>query len=313
MEPYVFIVGCARSGTTLLERMMNAHPMMAIAPEIHWITDAFPSRDWNSSRCLVTTEMLESLVQHNMFRRLNVSREDFIRPVSPGNPIKGAKFLIRFFSLYRLVRGRILVGSKTPSYVQRIPDIHALWPETRFIHIIRDGRDVCLSVLDWKHADRTAGRYDTWAQDPISTAALWWKRKVDLGQQGGKPLGPELYFEVRYEDMVADPVGTCTAVCAFLRVPYDEAMVRFHEGPEPARLRDHPWRPVTAGLRDWRSQMPADACLRFEAAAGDVLARVGYPRSCPVLPPDAEQHAKRMCQLFNAGAAAKGERPPEPE
>jgi hypothetical protein len=113
MEPYVFIVGCARSGTTLLERMLNAHPMMAIAPEIHWITNAFPCRPWNSSRCLVTTEMLDSLVKHKMFRRLNVSREDFIRPVSPGYPIKGAKFLIRCFGLYRLVRGKILVGSKT--------------------------------------------------------------------------------------------------------------------------------------------------------------------------------------------------------
>jgi hypothetical protein len=295
----------------LLKRVVNAHPMMAIATEIHWVTDAFPRGRWNSHQCVVTAEMLRTLVKHERFPRLNVSPDDFLRQVSPDKPIKGAKFLSRLFDLYSLVRGKALVGSKTPAYVNRLTTIHKVWPETKFIHIIRDGREVCLSILDWPYAGRTAGRYSTWAQDPVATTALWWKRKVRLGQEAGRALDPALYHEVRYEDLVADPAGTCAVLCHFLNIPYDEAMARFHDGPERDAEIDHPWQPITAGLRDWRTQMPADACLRFEAAAGDLLEQLGYPRAYACLPPEAEAEAERIQQLFDAEASAQGDRLPE--
>jgi hypothetical protein len=291
--------------------MVNAHPLIAIATEIHWITDAFPRGRWDSCQCLVTTELLHTLVKHERFPRLNVRPNKFLRQVSPDKPIKGAKFLARLFGLNGMVRGKMLVGSKTPAYVNRLTTIHQVWPETKFVHIIRDGRDVCLSILDWPYAERTAGRYSTWAQDPVATTALWWDRKVRLGQEAGRALDPALYHEVRYEDLVADPAGTCAVLCHFLNIPYDGAMVRFHDGSERDAESDHPWQPITAGLRDWRTQMSADARLRFEAVAGDLLEQLGYDRALPCLPPEAEQQAEHIRQLFNAEALAQGDRFPE--
>jgi LPS sulfotransferase NodH len=311
LQPFVFIVGCARSGTTLLQRLMDAHPLLAIAPEMHWITNAFKRSRWNARQCLVTTEMLGALAAHEMFPQLEVGREDFLRLVSSDKPIKGAKFLTRFFGLYRRTKGKLLVGSKTPAYVRRLEALHALWPETKFVHLIRDGRAVCLSVLDWNHAERTAGRYATWAQDPVTTAALWWERKVQLGREGGRLLGPGLYCEVRYESLVADPAKECASLCAFLGVPYEAAMVRFHEGRARTDQPDHPWRPIMPGLRDWRSQMPADALERFEAAAGNLLDQLGYPRANPHARPDAERHAASIRRLFTANASSQGDRLPE--
>jgi hypothetical protein len=177
---------------------------------------------------------------------------------------------------------------------------------------IRDGRDVCLSVLDWNHAGRTAGRYSTWELDPVATTALWWRFRVELGQADGRTLGSGLYHEVRYEDLVAEPAKTLAAFCTFLGIPYDEAMIRFHEGPAPKKQDDHPWRPITPGARDWRLQMPSDACLRFEAAAGDLLEKLGYPRAWPQLPPDARKQAAEFHRLFTADATRRKERLPEP-
>jgi hypothetical protein len=291
--------------------MLNAHPSLAIAPELHWITDAFQPGIWDESGCLVTPELLHSFVEHNMFRQLKVRREDFLRLVSPGESIQGGEFVTRFFGLYRQTTGKTLVGSKTPAYVRRLVDLHKLWPQTKFIHLIRDGRGVCLSVLDWHHAGRTAGSYSTWAMDPVSTAALWWKWKVQLAQEGGRTLRPELYHELRYEDLVTEPEGTCVGLCAFLGIPYNAAMVRFHEAPAPRKQDDHPWGPVQRGVRDWSVQMPADACLRFEAAAGDLLEQLGYPRTWPRLPPEAEKHAEHIRALFIAEASAKKDHPPE--
>src|SRR5262249_14931815 len=154
------------------------------------------------------------------------------------------KFLKGFFGLYARSQGKPLVGSKTPAYVRRLPTLHALWPGARFIHLIRDGRDVCLSVLAWEHAARTAGRYATWDRDPVTTAALWWERKVRLGREGGVAAGPGRYHEVRYEALVARPAEACAGLCAFLGLAYDAAMPRFHERPARADQPGHPWGPI---------------------------------------------------------------------
>jgi hypothetical protein len=290
---------------------MNAHPLLAIAPEMHWMTNAFKARRWNARRCQVTVEMLRGLAAHEMFPQFEVSRKDFLNLVSPNQPVKGSKFLASFFGLYRRAKGKLLVGSKTPAYVGKLAAMHAFWPDTKFVHLIRDGRAVCLSILDWNHAGRTAGRYSTWAQDPVSTAALWWKRKVQLGREGGRLLGPGLYYEVRYEALVAEPAKECASLCAFLGVPFDPAMLRFHEGPPRTDQPDHPWRPITAGLRDWRSQMSAEMIERFEAVAGDLLDQLGYPRAQPCLGPEAQRHAAGIRQLFAAEASSRGERLPD--
>jgi hypothetical protein len=193
------------------------------------------------------------------------------------------------------------VGNKTPAYVKSIATLHARWPEAKYVHLIRDGRDVCLSVLNWNHADRTVGRYSTWAEDPVSTTTLWWKRKVGLGRQGGQPLGRDLYFEVRYESLVAQPADECAKLCSFLGVPNDAAMLGFHVGrtrTDPGLDAKQAWLPITPGLRDWKTQMPAEDIERFEAAAGDLLDELGYPRAFPRPSPDIRKRASMIRDLF---------------
>ncbi len=70
------------------------------------------------------------------------------------------RFVTRIFGLYAARRGKPLAGDKTPGYGRRMMQIHELWPGARFVHIIRDPRDVCVSMLDWRSGERTAGQYD---------------------------------------------------------------------------------------------------------------------------------------------------------
>jgi hypothetical protein len=168
--------------------------------------------------------------------------------------------------------------------------------------LIRDGRDVCLSAISWKEkATVLAGRFSTWAEFPVTTAAVWWKWRVRLAREAGEVLGPALYSEVRYEALVARPEQECAKLCAFLGLPYDNAMLRFHEG----RTRDDPdlsakrsWLPITPGLRDWRTQMPAEEQENFEAAAGDLLDELGYPRAVLRPRPEAVARASQVRESF---------------
>src|SRR5262249_11233139 len=150
-----------------------------------------------------------------------------------------------------------------------------LWPEARFVHVIRDGRDVCLSLLDWKRkGTRMAGLFPTWAEDPVTTAALCWERDVRRGRDRGGPLGPELYHEIRYDDLVYHPEEQLRNLCSFLAVPYEAGMLEFyHSRPvlKPGRSALKAWMMITPGLRDWRTQMPAGDVEHFEAAVGDLL------------------------------------------
>jgi len=321
MNPFVFLVGCARSGTTLLGRIVDAHPQIAITPELHWITDAIldnlrglGERPWSGRRKgwlepegTVPPDLVPALAQHKRFRQLGFTRQEF-EGLLVGEQVSYVAFLNGLFDLYGRKKGKPLVGNRTPAYVQRVASLHAFWPRARFVHLIRDGREVCLSVLTWTHALRSAGRYATWAEDPVTTTALWWKRKVGLARQRGQALGPELYYEIRYENLVSRPAEECSRLCAFLGMPYDEAMLRFHEGrtrADPGLDAKEAWRPITPGLRDWRSQMPSADVERFEAAAGDLLNEIGYPRAFPHPSPEVLRHVARIRDQFTQEVCAR--------
>jgi hypothetical protein len=314
MTPFVFLVGCARSGTTLLQRLVDAHPRIAITPELHWITDYFREPKWLSPEGQVTAEQVAGMTEQKRFRQFEFTREAFQGLLGSGEPVSCPDFLERIFALYGQNKGKRLVGNKTPAYVRRIPTLHGLWPEAKFIHLIRDGRDVCLSVLNWNHAFKTAGRYSTWAEDPVVTTALWWERKVRLGRQAGQSLPAALYYEIRYEELVARPAEVCTQLCDFLGVAYDDAMLRFHEGRtrnEPGLDAKKAWRPITPGLRDWRTQLSPQDVERFEAAVGELLNELGYSRAFPRPSPECQEQTARWREAFTQELHARQEVLPE--
>jgi hypothetical protein len=314
VNPFLFIVGCSRSGTTLLRRIVDAHPDIAITRETHWITQLL-EEDGFSPDAPVTHELLSRLCTYRKFTRMGVDRAELDRLVSREEPASYAELVIVIFDLYGQAQGKRLVGDKVPAYVQSIALLHRLWPGARFVHLIRDGRDVCLSLLGWGREERFAKRFPTtWAEDPLSTMALLWEQLVRLGREAGAELPAGLYRELRYEQLVADPARECEALCDFLRVPFDERMLSFHEG----RTRDDPrlsakraWRPITPGLRSWRSEMPPPDLERFEAAAGKLLHELGYPRALPDPGPRAERQAALLRGSFGRDLRARGERLPE--
>src|SRR5205823_5272444 len=104
-----------------------------------------------------------------------------------------------------------------------------LFPSTRFVHLVRDGRDVALSALDWVGHGPSV-RYALWEDEPVAVCALWWGRRVSAGRAAGPTLGPGRYREVQYEALVQRPEGAIRDLARFLALPFDPHMLRFHEG-----------------------------------------------------------------------------------
>jgi hypothetical protein len=298
VNPYVFFVGCPRSGTTLLRRIADVHPQLAVVHETRWIPRTYEFRRGLTPEGFVTPKLVDRMRDPRRLRRLEIDEGDLERLFGNGAGLPFASFVTALFDLYGERHGKRFVGDKTPGYVRYMPMLHDLWPQAKFVHIIRDGRDVCLSVLDWR---KGATSFDTFDDDPVSTIGVWWEWYVRLGLEGRTQLEERLYHQLRYESLVAEPEQEAIRLCEFLGVPYDASILRFHEGrtrSKPGLSSKSAWLPVTGGLRDWRTTMDASDVLRFEAAAGDLLEELGYPRKTGSVPRSALERAARIREQF---------------
>lgn len=255
--PPIFIVGCQRSGTTLLRLMLDSHPNISCGPE---------------------SGFLENLVR--------ITDSDWQRLSQFGYPKQyWYNAMARFFDGiqrdYATSRGKGRWADKTPKYALYVDFLDRLFPRSYVIHVIRDPRDVVAS-----HRHR-------WGWRSALKAAAKWPRYVSAARESGGRLSSGRYLEVRYEDMVADPEGVMRRVLALVGEPWDDAVLHHdragHDVPDKykefsARRRAE----AGDGSAVYRNRVGAgakelDPLLRLVVWARDgrLRRKLGYGRRCP--------------------------------
>lgn len=270
---FPFVVGVPRSGTTLLRAMLDSHPALAVPGESPFLVRLSGRRYARAGR-FETERFLADLLAEDRFRRWGLAPGE-VRRALLGPPPEGfADAVRRVYGAYATSRGKPRYADKTPGHVRHVGLLSRLFPEARFVHLIRDGRDVALSLGELG-----------WEPRGLEAAAALWLRMVRAGRRAGRALGPSRYREVRYEELVADPRGELRSLCGFLDLDFDERMLDY-----PARAAEvlAPLRspeahrslflPPTRGLRDWRREMTPGNLARFESVAGPLLEELGYAR-----------------------------------
>jgi sulfotransferase family protein len=265
--PPFFVVGSARSGTTLLRLMLNAHPDVAVPPESRFVTEL-----WNGAPDVEPRAFLDALAAHPRFTAWELpiaSVEDIIG----GQPsISYRDAIDATYVAYARARGKSRWGDKTPRYVEHIPFLARLFPDARFLHLVRDGRNVALSYADVPFGPKT-----------VAKAAELWAKRVSAGMTAGRSLEPGRYLELRYEDLVADIEARTKELTAFLDLPFDPGMLDYTERsrsdvlPRAAKYNPKVTSRPIANARSWEADMPDGHVAVFEAVAGPVLAQLGYP------------------------------------
>ncbi|MBN1825191.1 MAG: sulfotransferase [Candidatus Eisenbacteria bacterium] len=238
-NPPIFVVGHPRSGTTWLTRLLGEHPRLASGGETHlfnlYLEKLLRERE----------RWLDDWVDEETLRGL-------IRDLAAG-----------VFRAALEKRGKVRVVEKTPTHRYWIAEIDALFPGALFVHSVRDGRDVTLSLLRRRSSSR-----ETWIPRTTAGCARAWRESVELLRREGERLGPERMIEVRYETLVREPRAELGRLLRFLgeEVP-DSEIERI--------LAVHP--PRTKSLEKWRRAMSPWARRRFRSAAGATLESLGYP------------------------------------
>jgi hypothetical protein len=315
-NPYLFVVGCPRSGTTLLQRMLDNHPALAVINDSHFIPAAIDG-SIQAGDVALNPEMISrarsfrSRSGKTGFFRLGLSDTVVDEAALRARTYRG--FVTGLYDEVARSHGKQFAGEKTPDYVRHIPLLHHLFPRARFLHIIRDGRSVALSLREWAAGGKGPARFELWAEEPVAMCALWWRWQVGAGRRDGPALGRSTYREVRYEELVSRPELELEEITRFLGLSQSPQILQYHEG----RMRDKPglsakqaWLPPTPGLRDWQQEMSEADLEVFEAAAGDLLSELGYQRTRTTVSPELARRSEKWREWWSSVAAEASPRPP---
>jgi hypothetical protein len=269
---FPFVVGCARSGTTLARAMLDAHPMLAVPGESYfpvWL--ARRRARYEEGGAFRGDRYVADLLDSEWFRRWELPESE-VRAALDDVAVRTFPDAVRAtYHAYARRHAKPRYADKTPSFVLYVEQLAALFPESCFIHVVRDGRDTALSLLDVD-----------WGPTRFDQAALHWKHHVASGRRAGRALAPDRYLEVRYEDLTDDPGAVARRLCEFIDVPFAPDMLRYFERadrlistlPDPkdhANLTRRPER-----VRSWREALDDRQVALFTALAGRELAAFGY-------------------------------------
>ena len=270
MHSPIFVIGVHRSGTTLLRYMLNSHPRIYIPPE----SDFFPRFFRRNPHQPLTPAQIEKILDV-IFNRYRFVREWEGEPLSPAdfdpNPTPAA-FLDTLYIAYARQNDAVRWGDKTPIYSSYVDLIDQLFPTAQFVHLIRDGRDVGLSMLDkWN---------DDLHIDIYFTARNWTRRTREA--RTARKFGPARYYELHYEDLVADPEAELRPICEYLAEDYHPEMAepqkRARRDLEPggfhAPIRQPP---TTQRVARWQREMSTADLRLFQRVAAPLLSELGYP------------------------------------
>ncbi len=282
--PSPFVVGVPRSGTTLLRLLLDAHSELSIPPETGWLAAAtqLPRRGEAARAALF--DLVTGWPQWGDLGLPGDAVGAAFRRLEPFALEEGVRAIFR---LYAERHAKPRWGDKTPGYSLHLEAIRRLLPESRFVHLIRDGRDVAVSVRGlWFSRERG-----------VAEIARDWRERILAARTQAE--ASEDYLEVRYEDLVAEPGRELARVCRFIDLRYEPTMLEAwraaptrlaEHGPgydrsgaivieREARLRQQAsvTRPIDPSLvGSWRERLTATEIGEFQREAGDLLDSLGY-------------------------------------
>lgn len=271
MKP-LFAFGYERSGTTLLRLMLDNHPEMAVPLDVTGLWERY-HRKLDRYNYLSTMDEVERIVEDLLaeerillwgekFRKMEILKR-IEKPCFPD--------VIRaFYELYALKKGKAFWGTKDPGNIYSIHLLNEWFPDCKFLHIIRDGRDCGLSASKLKYRS-------------LLISAEKWRESVEWARKIGRILGPERYYEFKYEDLVDHPEEELKKICGFMEIDFHPDMLAYHRNvkksiPDSKRY----WWPKISDPPDadnkykWKLKMPVSAQVCFEKRAGALLEELGY-------------------------------------
>lgn len=284
MDNMVFIIGSGRSGTTWLHLMLGSHPLIATGQESQLFNNYFASlvNQWKTE--------------------INYPKTDELRFHGISSYLKETEFYQLLQQFARGVFEKIFTEKpqatyfleKSPNNSHHIDTIHRCFPNAKFIHVIRDGRDVAASIMA---AKKSWGKY--WAFNSVEEAILDWKIALESALEAKKFT--KHYLEVRYEDLLTNGVSELEKLFQFLEISVSQEEIQaIYDSHQFKKLKNNDYKKDTfinpgqtkaSGTKeraepkdffrkgvagDWKNVFSNNQLKEIYWTAGDLLHTLGY-------------------------------------
>ena len=268
----IFIVSAPRSGSTLLRLILDAHPRLAVPPPgwlFHFVYPylySYGDLDVEEN----FRELVKDILETPTIKRwpIEISVEKILSSVED-RTFRGVYKCIHV--LYANDCGKYRWGVKTPRNSVWIDEIMSLFPDAQIIHLLRDGRDVAIDISD---ADFLPGT--------VYASAQVWRNFVSAVKRSEEKLGPESFFEIRYENLCRDPERELGKLCEFLGEEFSDHMLSHYEFGSSAQWSKDPRhaetaRPINTDFVDmYKTRLRKPDLDALNSLLGDMLHSFGY-------------------------------------
>ncbi len=276
----VFVLGSGRTGTKLLYHMLLSSGGFAIYHAESNVFNLLGLRFGDLSKRASRRRLLDSWLRSKLFYRSGLTREE-IEPRIMEECHDGGDFLRILMEAIAHKQGVERWAECTPNHLLYIPLIKKLFPDALIVHIVRDGRDVTVSLqrigwirpLPWDRRKRA-----------LFAPAIFWYWLVSKGRKYGKRMGGD-YMEVRYEDLVRNPRPTLARIAAFIEHDLDYDRIQANplgavQNPNSSFRGDGREKETNAVGR-WKTVLSPDDTAKMESMIGDLLTELDYPLVTP--------------------------------
>lgn len=270
---FPFVIGCGRSGTSLVRTLLDSHPAFAIPGETGFIPDLLADPELrNSAPPLDVDLFVARLYSSRHFRRWGWTLAQLQSTLNDGNPSSLIDAIRLIYGEYARRQRKPWYGDKTPIHIFAVPELAAGFPEGKFVHVVRDGRDVAVAITE-----------QPWGPNSIPSALEYWRRHVQQGRYFGARLPANRYMELRYETLISDPEFGCRKICEFLGVDFDSRMLKiedsavsFIQRAEYPSSHERLLGGIQVNPRDWRTKFTPERSAAAWIQARNELSLFGY-------------------------------------
>ena len=258
-----FIVGCGRSGTTLLKTILNAHPNVSIPHETFFF-NSIARGDIHSE--VRPQTRIQKIVSCWWIREMNVTEEGLREALGDRCPTWPNLLVALLCETTDHEATRI--GEKTVGHLLFVDQLLKLYPSCRVIQIIRDPRAVLASF-------RSSSVGSSFAAKIIRD----WSKAIEVDRQHQTR---SRYSRIRFEDLLLDTRGTLEQLCEFLELPFSESMLEFHNRQDKgfSDLQPHHQNTTkkifTSGIDAWQSKLSRSSVALLEHYLGASMCELGY-------------------------------------
>jgi Sulfotransferase family len=263
----VFVVGSERSGTTLLAVLLGRHSSLAMTPETHFFR-LVPKGQSESS--LSHDQLLDRFLANKTSAELGLNM-DALRDRFAACPPNYASLLRCVLQQFAADRLKPRCGEKTPLHLLNVPTIIQWFPDVRIVGIVRDGRDVVLSLQKMPWATERRLRPLCWRWIQLLRLARRWQR-----------LFPQNFLLIRYEDLLRSPEPALRRLDEFAGLPFEETQLNPDMATQVVDAQSEPWKAAAldkidpARISGWKSKATAEQIRIMNSLMGPALRDCGY-------------------------------------